>query len=243
MKKFLLALILCLVLVGCNTPKEEKSPAMSYEEYIAAEMNSTVTIEAYIQAKQAWWKDKAVLYLQDNDGAYFVYNLACTKEQYDNELANGNLIRVTGVKDHWAGEIEILGDQPGAEATWELVSTEKKIYEATNVNSLLGEDDLLVNKQNMLVSLTGLKVVAQADGTSPFYYKWDNSGVQGDDVYVSFSNGTVTITCCVESYLCGQDTPVYKACESLKVGDTVDIEGFLYWYEGPQPHLTNVVVK
>ena len=241
MKKFLLALILCFVLVGCNTP-EEKNPAMSYEEYIAAEMDSTVTIEAYIQAKQGWWDNKAVLYLQDNDGAYFVYNLACTEEQYNNELANGNLIRVTGVKGQWAGEIEILGDQAGAEATWELVSTEKKIYTATNVNSLLGKDEL-IEKQNMFVSLTGLQVVAQADGTSAFYYKWDNSGKQGDDVYVSFSNGTVTITCCVESYLCGKNTDVYKACESLKVGDTVDIEGFLYWYEGAQPHLTSVVVK
>ena len=242
MKKLLLALLCVFALVGCQTNEENESNAMSHAEYLAAEEGSTVTIEAYVQAKQGWWDNKAVLYLQDNDGGYFVYNLACSEEQYNNELANGNLISVTGVKGSWAGEIEILGDQAGAEATWELVSTEKKIYSATDVTSKLGSDDL-VKYQNMFVSFKNLKVVAQADGTSPFYYKWDNSGKQGDDVYVSFSNGTVTLTACVESYLCGKSSDVYKACEGLKVGDTVDIEGFLYWYEGAQPHLTSVVVK
>ena len=29
----------------------------------------------------------------------------------------------------------------------------------------------------------------------------------------------------------------------LKVGDTVDLEGFLYWYEGVNPHITSVTVK
>ena len=25
-----------------------------------------------------------------------------------------------------------------------------------------------------------------------------------------------------------------------KVGKTVDLEGFLYWYEGPNPHITGI---
>jgi hypothetical protein len=44
----------------------------------------------------------------------------------------------------------------------------------------------------------------------------------------------------VEYYLCNEETEVYKAVENLKVGDTVDLEGFLYWYEGPNPHITSV---
>ena len=47
----------------------------------------------------------------------------------------------------------------------------------------------------------------------------------------------------VESYLCGNDTDVYKAVEGLKVGDTIDLEGFLYWYNGANPHITSVTVK
>ena len=47
----------------------------------------------------------------------------------------------------------------------------------------------------------------------------------------------------MESYLCASSTDVYKAVENLKVGDTVDMEGYLYWYEGVNPHITSVTVK
>ena len=49
---------------------------MSYEEYMAAELDSKVVIEASVQAKQSWWEDKATVYAQDEDGAYFLYNLS-----------------------------------------------------------------------------------------------------------------------------------------------------------------------
>ena len=38
------------------------------------------------------------------------------------------------------------------------------------------------------------------------------------------------------------DTDVYKAVKNLKVGDTIDLEGFLYWYNGVNPHITSVKV-
>ena len=43
-----------------------------------------------------------------------------------------------------------------------------------------------------------------------------------------------------ESYLCDKDTDVYKAVEALQIGDKIDMEGFLYWYEGVNPHITSV---
>ena len=36
-------------------------------------LDSEVTVETYVQAKQSWWEDKATVYTQDKDGAYFVY--------------------------------------------------------------------------------------------------------------------------------------------------------------------------
>ena len=45
---------------------------------------------------------------------------------------------------------------------------------------------------------------------------------------------------CVERYLTGPETDVYKAFAELKVGDKVDMEGFLYWYEGVNTHITSV---
>ena len=44
----------------------------------------------------------------------------------------------------------------------------------------------------------------------------------------------------MEFYLCGNDTETYKAVEALEVGDVVDVEGFLYWYEGVNTHITAV---
>ena len=80
---------------------------MSYEEYMAAELDSKVVIEASVQAKQSWWEDKATVYAQDEDGAYFLYNMACSEEDYE-KLVPGATIQVTGYKTEWSGEVEII---------------------------------------------------------------------------------------------------------------------------------------
>ena len=45
---------------------------------------------------------------------------------------------------------------------------------------------------------------------------------------------------CVEYYLTNENSDVYKAVEGLQIGDVVDFEGYLYWYEGPNTHITAV---
>ena len=74
-------------------------------------------------------------------------------------------------------------------------------------------------------------------------YGWDGSGSEGDDLYFNAAKDGKVYTFVVESYLCGPDSDVYKAVKELKAGDTIDMEGFLYWYEGMQPHITSVTVK
>ena len=78
-----------------------------------------------------------------------------------------------------------------------------------------------------------------------FFYGWDGSGQEGTDadLYFDVSKDGKTYTFVVEYYLCNETTPVYEAVRNLKVGDTVDIEGFVYWYEGPQTHVTSISVK
>ena len=72
---------------------EEKSEGvMTYQEYMDADLDSEVTVETYVQAKQSWWEDKATVYTQDKDGAYFVYNMACSEEDYD-KLVPGTKIK------------------------------------------------------------------------------------------------------------------------------------------------------
>ena len=55
--------------------------------------------------------------------------------------------------------------------------------------------------------------------------------------------GELEVAPVVEFYLRGQDTDVYKAVENLKVGDEVVLDGYLYWYEGANPHIIGVEVK
>lgn len=235
MKKLLvllLAFVFMLTVSGCD-----KEKVMTYEEYAAAEVGSKVVVETYVQAKQSWWNDKATLYTQDEDGAYFIYELTCTEEEY-NKLTPGTKIKVSGTKAEWSGEIEIT------DATYEILKG-NYIATAYDVTSLLGTDDL-IKHQNKFVLFKGMTVVAsknEAGEESAFLYKWNGAGDEGDDLYFNVSLNGKTYTFTVESYLCGSDTDVYKAVKALKIGDTVDMEGYLYWYEGVNPHITSLTVK
>ena len=247
MKKFtalLLTFTLVFACAGCgakgdNGAADKKSEGvMTYEEYAAAALDTEVVIEAYVQAKQSWWDNKATVYTQDKDGAYFLYNMACSEEDYA-KLTPGTKIKVTGYKAEWAGEIEII------DATFEIEEG-NYVAKAEDVTSLLGTDDL-INHQNKFVSFKGLTVEAagkDADGNDvAFLYSWDGSGQDGDDLYFNASINGATYTFTVESYLCDNTTDVYNAVKALKVGDKIDMEGFLYWYEGVNPHITSVTVK
>ena len=207
---------------------------MSYAEYAAADMNTAVVVETYIQAKQSWWDNKAIFYTQDEDGAYFVYQMPCSEEEYA-KLTKGTKIRVSGTKSEWNGEVEIV------DATYEILEGS---YEAAalDVTALLGTEDL-IKHQNEFVAFKGMKVEPIADGDgneAAFLYNWDGSGEEGSDLYFKVSANGVVYTFTVESYLCDKDSDVYKAVKELKIGDVIDMEGFLYWYNGVNPHITSV---
>lgn len=257
-----LALTLALAVTGCgngstsqqdtsgsgsDTTSQSQSSAsgsqtagevMSYEEYMAAAVDEKVTIETYVQAKQSWWEDKATLYTQDQDGAYFIYDVACSQEDYD-KLTPGTKIQVTGYKAEWSGEIEIM------DGTFQIVEGgDTFVAEPLDVTELLGTDTL-IDHQNQLVSFKGLTVEPSKDASgneAAFLYSWDGSGTDGDDLYFNASYNGQTYTFTVESYLCDNTTDVYAAVKNLQVGQTIDMEGFLYWYEGVNPHITSVTV-
>ena len=205
---------------------------VDYRGFIAAPLDSSVTIVTYVQAKQSWWDNKATVYAQDKDGAYFLYNLECSEEDYD-KLVPGQKLRITGYKAEWCGEIEIV------DATFELLDGDSFIAEPIDVTDLLGKDELIVH-QNQLVSLKGMTVEAYDNTGAAFVYK--NEAAKTDDLYFKVSKNGQAWDFCVEYYLCNEETEVYKAVESLKVGDKIDLEGFLYWYEGPNPHITSVTI-
>ena len=231
MKKFLAVLmILCMAvsLFACAEkfdPAKKSEGVMTYAEYDAAAMDAEVVIEAYVQATQSWWDNKITAYLQDPDGAYFCYEMACSEADAA-KLTQGTKIKVTGTKGAWAGEVEIM------DATFEFVESEAWVAEATDVTALLGKDEL-IKHQNKYVTFKGLTV-------SKVEYK---NGEPGDDIYVTVSKDGAEYSFCVERYLTGPDSDVYKAVGELQAGDTVDVDGFLYWYEGVNTHITNVTKK
>ncbi len=251
----LLAALAALTLFGCqNTEKDptgsdsatvgettaDTVKVMTYAEFLAAEADSKVTVEAYVQAKQSWWKDdkgvgKATLYTQDQDGAYFIYELPMEEDQY-NKLTTGTKIRVTGSKAVWEGEIEIMN------GTLDKVLEGNYVAPAVDVTAKLDTDDL-ATYMNRLVAFKGMTVAAKKDANGndvAFLYKWNGAGQEGDDLYFDVTLDGKTYTFTVESYLCGKDSEVYKAVKALKVGDKIDMEGFLYWYNGANPHITSV---
>lgn len=219
-----------------QAPSGEKSEGvMTYEEYTAAELETEVVVETYVQAKQSWWEDKATLYTQDEDGAYFIYNAACSQEDYE-KLEPGTKIKVTGYKSEWSGEVEII------DAAFEIQEG-SYVAPAVDVTALLNTDEL-IEHQNQFVTFKGMTVEAAGQNDAgedvAFLYNWDGSGEDGDDLYFNVSLDGNTYTFTVESYLCDNTTEVYQAVKELSIGDVIDMEGFLYWYEGVNPHITSV---
>ena len=202
---------------------EKSEGVMTYAEYAEAELDAEVVIEAFVQAKQSWWEDKATIYLQDPDGAYFCYEMACSEEDYD-LLVEGQKIKVTGYKSEWSGEVEII------DATFEIEDG-LWIAEPVDATDLLGTDDL-IDLQNQLVSFSEMTVVSVA-------FKNDQPG---DDIYVTLSKDDEEYEFCLEYYLNGDDADFYDLVSNLEEGEVVDVEGFLYWYEGPNTHITAITV-
>ena len=230
--KVLLLLVACAAVSVFICTAAAEPAVMTHAEFIAAENDTEVVIESYVQGHQSWWDNKVTVYLQDPDGAYFAYELKCSEEDAA-KLVPGQKIRVKGFKGEWGGEIEIM------DGTFEFVDAEPWIAEAEDITALLSKEDL-AEHMNEFVAVKGATVVAQDDGAA-FAYK--NPEEKTDDLYFAVNVDGFIHNFCVEFYLCGKDTDVYKAVEGLKVGDVVDLEGFLYWYNGPNLHTTGLTVK
>ena len=204
---------------------EETESVMTYAEYLAADVDTEVVIECYVQATQSWWDNKITVYAADEDGAYFIYNMTCSEEDAA-KLTEGVKIKVNGFKSVWAGEIEVAEG-----ATFEFEDG-NYVSGVTNVTEFIGTDDL-ANYMNQKVGFVDMTVEAVS-------YKNDTPG---DDIYVTLSKDGVKVEFCLEYYLNGSDEDFYATVGNLEVGSVVDAEGFLYWYEGANPHITAVTVK
>ncbi len=230
MKK-ILALVLVLAtmlsLCACVAYTGKSEGTMTYAEYAAAKVDEQVVIECYVQKTQTWWekdgKGVITVYAQDHDGGYFIYEMACPSAEEAAKLTEGRKIRVTGTKAEWCGEVEIV------DATYELMEGAWKAP-AEDVTALIGTDEL-IKHMNKRVTFKGM-VVENAE------FK---NGDQDDDIYITASKDGVTVNFCVERYMFNLESNAekreYRNLGRLKAGTVVDIEAFLYWYEGANPHV------
>ena len=238
MKKFLAILmvaVMMLSIVACDLPTEAPSTpsnpstpstpsnppvsgVMTHAQFLAAETDAPVEIEAYVQATQSWWDNKITIYAMDqNYGGYIVYEAACSEEDAA-KLVPGTKINVKGYKTFFGGMPEIAS---GAELTI-IEDAEPFIGYATVMNDKLGTQEL-INETGAYAAFQGLTVAA-------IKYKNDTPG---DDIYVAFTLGDATYNFCVERYLTDPETDLYKGFVDgdVKVGDVVNVYGFVYWYD------------
>ena len=194
---------------------------MTYQEFMAAEIGTTVCVETYVQATQEWWDETINVYARSEDGAYYLYYLSCSEEDAA-RLVPGTKIRVTGEKTEWAGEIEI------SYGFFDFLEGVPCFFEGIDATEMT-ETELKAN-MNKLAEFNGLTV-------EKIEYK---NGEPGDDIYLTLNNGSFSINFQVEIYLTDTDSLVYRTVRELAVGDVVNVRGFLYWYEGPNPHITYI---
>jgi len=256
MKKLLtLLMAVCVVcsLAACGKkvdPNAKSEGTMTYAQYQAAAKGDKVVIEGFVQASQSYWNG-ATMYLADGDGAYFVYQDSnsepCISEEDWGKLgfAFGDnayvgiaekpvKVHVEGYKSEWSGEVEIVD---GVVTILDTEDTYKA--EAFEIKDMTSEYEA---HKDQLVALKGWTVMSDAT------YKWDGSGAAGAncDVYFYVSpDGTEAnqYQFLVESYLCYEGCDVYNTAVSLKKGNVVDLEGFLYSYNGPQLQATKITIK
>ena len=226
MKKFLAALLLLCMVFSCAmaetaAPEAKGEGVMTYAEFAAADLYSEVVVENYVQATQSWWDNKITVYSQDMEGGYFMYEMACSEEDAA-KLVPGTKIRVKGEKIEYAGEIEI------GSGTFEILEG-SYIAEPVDLTAVLGTEEL-ASYMNQKAVFKGLKL-------EKLEHKY---GEPGDDIYLTFSLNGATYDFCVERYLTDPETEVYQTACNLQVGDVVDVEGFVYWYNGINTHITGI---
>ena len=213
-----------------ETPAVPQTPPMSYDEFTAAEPDSEVVIETYVQAAQAWWDGRITVYAADREGAYYIEDMACSEADAA-RLVPGQKIRVSGVKTESGGETKITG------AAFSFAQDEPYVANPLDMTALLGAGELLAH-QNQVAAFNGMTVEPYDGSGAAFAYKDEEA--QSNDLYFKASKNGLVCTFCVDFFLFNQDTALYQAVEKLHVGDVIDLEAFLYWDNGALPHITSL---
>ena len=110
----------------------------------------------------------------------------------------------------------------------------------------MGTDDLRKHL-NEKVLMRGLTIEPCADPNGaqvPYLVGYNGEGDADDDLFFVASKDGKTYNFTVESDLALNSMSVYRDIHTMKVGDAVDIESILYWYDTDyNPHAYHVALR
>lgn len=205
-----------------------KFKVTSIGEYDAADGGTVVTMQGIIVAREPFSAqyNNVSIYLQDISGVggIYAYRLKCTQEQYDEELAIGNTIVVTGEKALYNG----LREFSSAGCTYRLVSSEKVTPKDTDVTSMITDGTgISLDYQNQLVHFSDLTVVAVGDKDSSG--RWNITVGDATDPKKQ-------IDVRINTYITPKDGEVYNAYVALGItkGAVISVSGVVGWYNTAQ---------
>ena len=237
-----LILALCFSFASCGKANTVETVPMlvtdgstlTYNEFLATNYGEQVTIAGYVQAKMVYVTEGAhtSLFVKDqtSDSAYFIYNAMMTQETY-NAIVEGTPVKITGTKTVFSNEVEI------ADATVEVLNATPVIANPLDITTIFSSS--ASDYINRKIQLTGFTVVPFEDGTT-FHYGYNGNGSNGDAVYFQASYNGMTYKFMVHQYLTDPSTPVYTAVQNLQAGQTITIQGYMYFYENPLVMVTSI---
>ena len=213
---------------------ENEIEVSDYESFLSDDGQHPLTIDSYLQQKCAWQDGYTSLYLEDETGAYYVYRLICSIEEYE-AMQPGRKMRITGYKSEFSGEPEIT------DATVSMLDGEY-FAKPVDISDVTEED--LHRHINHAVTFQNFEIAPMFDGRSAWFYEWDNSGSAYDesDLYFVAVGPAFSCSSVVNTQLRAADSDTYLAVQRLSVGDRVNLTGILTWYNGPQLLVTDLAV-
>lgn len=216
-------------------PDADEHPVMSYQDFLASEIDCPVTVDAYVQAKEPWQNGHVSLYAQNRSAAYYLDRMNCSRDECE-KLEIGQKIRISGYKSLWNDSLSI------SDAAFQLLNG-NWIAEARDVTAMIGTDEL-IQHQNEKVCFRGMTVEAMPDGLSVWYSGWDNSAPEGADSELWFRASYDGTVCefTIRPSLCPDMQELLQTLQAVRIGDRIDLTGYLRYVNGPLPCITEIQV-
>ena len=205
--------------------KLPKYALMSWAEYMAAEKEASIVISAVLTGKVWGNATSANVYLEDENGGYYVYSYSCDQEKFD-ALTVGATYEVSGIKDDYYGTAEIKN------AAFTKLDNELVTPVATDITSIWEsatdtKDAKLTSLLGRFVTIKGVEMVnITNDGK---YINFKRADGLTTYVYISSSSNFVTAD------------EIAELNEKCIKGRLADITGFVFLYNGAAYIIPNSV--